>query len=297
MIEFAICIWEPEVTEELVEELRAQGVTALEPGPSFLMNRDAEGVAADAALLRDAGIRIYSCHAPFIGDDDLSLLDEEKRRGAVCTMETAIERAARVGVECLVIHPGGQVGDDDLADRLVQLHASLEALVPKAEENGVRLALENMPPGYVGPLTTDIRAIADRVSSPFLGICLDTGHAHLNQESMGVALANVRERVLTFHVQDNDGTGDKHLQPPYGAIEWQALADGLRGMRFDKPVAVEASPWDRGSWVALLREVRAAFEGRLVAIETAGRKVYAVCCECGRYCVEEDGEVVCGCEE
>jgi sugar phosphate isomerase/epimerase len=295
MIEFAICIWAPDVSVEAVDELGAQGVTALEPGPPFLMDCDEATLAKNAERLRAAGISIYSCHAPFGGNNDLSQLDEEKRQDAVVRHVTAIARAETAGAECIVIHPGGRAEPAEHAQRLAQLHRSLATLVPKAEEWGVRLALENMPPHYIGSTTTTLREIVDRVDSPWLGICLDTGHAHLNKEVMVDALRNVRERVIAFHVQDNDGLGDKHMPPPYGTIEWDGFMAELRELGFGKPVAIEAPPWNGASWAVLLREVRALFTGGLVTVDVDGREVWAVCRVCGHYCCVEDGQVKCGC--
>ena len=109
MMEFAICQWQPDLSPEAIESLRTEGVTAIEPGPSFLLDRDAATLKADAGRLRAAGITVYSCHAPFGDDSDLSLPAEDARRAAVRRHVRTLQQAALAGAQCLVIHPSGPV--------------------------------------------------------------------------------------------------------------------------------------------------------------------------------------------
>ena len=78
--QLAACLWNPDTSDEGVRSLARQGGAAIEPGPSFLFQDNEESVEAGARRLRSAGIRIYSCHARFGGDSDLSLLEEDKRK-------------------------------------------------------------------------------------------------------------------------------------------------------------------------------------------------------------------------
>jgi sugar phosphate isomerase/epimerase len=204
--------------------------------------------------------------------------------------------ASVVDAECLIIHPSGTINSHDEEHRLSCLRRSLEALVTKAEATGVRLALENMLPGHLGCMSASIREIVEAYDSPFLGVCFDTGHAHLTEEGVLEAFAALREHVVNVHLQDNDGINDQHLQPPYGTIEWEKLAGGLRAMDFLGPMAVEAPPWTGRSWSTLLREVRALVAGQLLTLDVGGRQVRVVCQTCGRYVFETSGESLCGCD-
>jgi len=295
-MEFAICDWVPDLSDQALDSLQAEGVTAMEPGPAFLLNTDEAKLKADAERLQARGIRIYSCHAPFGGENDISLLEEDKRRRAVSELIKSLARASLAGAECLVIHPSGAVRPEEQEQRLDRLRDSLETLVRKAEEIGMLLALENMVPGHLGCETASVRQLVDDFDSPFLGVCFDTGHAHLSNEHVLAAFTVLRERIVAFHLQDNDGQGDKHLQPPYGTIEWETLTDSLCAMGFDRPIAVEAPPWKGGSWGMLLREMRALLTGQLLTIPLENGHVRAVCRRCGRYCFGTPRRWSCGCD-
>ena len=292
---FAICQWYPDLSYEAIESMRADGVTALEPGPSFLLDRDDATLKAEARRLQDAGIRVYSYHAPFHGSCDLSGLDDGERTTGVATLVTVLRRAATAGVECLVIHPSRRVLPEERSQRWRQLYASLETLVLEAESVGVRLALENMLPGYLGAEATSIRRVVDDFDSPFLGVCFDTGHAHLNEGGVPEAFAILRERIINFHLQDNDGNSDRHLQPPYGTIDWEALAPQVRSLEFAYPAAVEAAPWNEATWGMLLREVHTLFTQGRLTLRLGNSLVRVICKQCGRYRMGTPEEWYCGC--
>jgi sugar phosphate isomerase/epimerase len=295
--QFAISQWTPDISAEAIESLQEQGVCALEPGPSFLFDHDEGTIREAATRYRSAGICLYSCHAPFGGDNDLSLLEEEKRQKALEKHVTALKRAALAGVSCLVIHPSGGLGKpEERPQRREQLYRSLETLIEAARAAWVQLALENMLPGHVGCESTVIQRIVEHFDSPFLGVCFDTGHAHLNPEGVDAAFANLKERTITFHLQDNDGNRDVHLQPPYGTIPWASFARAFNAQDFLHPAAVEAGPWNGASWGTLLREIGALFSEGVVTLALGAQEVEVICTRCGRYGFGTPERWSCGCE-
>jgi sugar phosphate isomerase/epimerase len=136
---------------------------------------------------------------------------------------------------------------------------SLEELVPKAKESGVKLALENMLSGYLGDNPGELMECVTALSSDFLGICFDTGHAHCTG-SMGEFFSSVKERIVTFHLQDNDGTRDMHVQPGYGTAPWQDFVQVFETMDFADPLIIEARPWNGASIAVMLEEQRLLFQ-------------------------------------
>ena len=295
-MEFAICEWETDVSDEAIEALRLQGVTALEPGPSFL-DADETALESTGERFRAAGIRLYSAHAYFGGAYDLSLLEEDARKKTVAYHGMALTRAASAGISCLVVHPSGHLGTPrEEARREAQLRASIETLLETAENTGVRLALENMPPTNLGRDSATIRGIVDDFDSLYLGVCFDIGHGHLVEEGVVTSFQGLRERIITFHLQDNDGHRDRHLQPPYGTLDWQAFIHEIQGFDFPFPMAVEAPPWNRAPWRALLREVRGLFSGELLRVPVGDRQVWVVCPECKHFLFGSLQDPLCVCD-
>jgi sugar phosphate isomerase/epimerase len=282
-MDFAVGIWNPDPFDGAISALRAEGITAVEFGPPFLLQQDEAALISAAERYRAGGIRFYSCHSPFDEEADLSQPDEEARRNALAIQTLALARAALAGVECMVIHPSRRCPEEEVSQRTDRLYASLETLVRVAQETGVRLALENMLPAHVGSLSADVRRIVDTFDSPYLGVCFDTGHAHVNDEGVHAAFETLRDRIIAFHLADNDGHKDQHSQPPYGTIDWSAFVPAFRAMGFAQPATVEAPPWGRASRGALLREVQALFAGEWLTYRLGDRDVRAICHRCGHY--------------
>jgi sugar phosphate isomerase/epimerase len=285
-MEIGICEWNPQLTPRKVSALRKQGVTVYEPGAPFFMERDSIDVENDRDMLVGAGIKIYSCHAPLGPEYDLSMLDGSDRAKAVATHLTAISRTALLGARCLVIHPGDIAPADEMLKRIDNLYLSLDALVSRAEQEGVCLALENMPPGYIGAKSILVRRVVDGFNSRALGVCFDTGHAHMNDEGLLNAYERLKERIVTFHLHDNDGKVDEHVQPPYGTVDWHAFVDAVKPAEIDYPIIVESEVWQGADWSFLLNETRALL---------SGEALLGPCGKCGHYRVPVVDRMVCGC--
>ena len=292
---FAFSQWIINPSIESIDFLKNQGVKAVETGPSLLLNYDEKSIGEIAGKFRTAGIELYSTHAPFVGDNDLSQLNTEKRTKTVAVFKELLSHAAIAEIKCMIIHPGSILNNDE-ENRIDKLRLSIETLLPAAEKNGVKIALENMPPGHVGNLSSTIMKIVNEFDSPFFGACLDTGHANIGKENSLIAFENMRGKIIAFHFHDNDGARDIHLQPPYGTINWTALAKEVTKYTYDFPALIEAQPWNNASPGQLLKEVEAIFTGKLLTTEHGGLKVKLICEKCGHYCFGTGENMFCGCK-
>jgi sugar phosphate isomerase/epimerase len=302
-MQFAVSRWNLDPSPEAVAALEADGVTAVEFGPPFLLQEDEQAFTSTVRRYHAAGIQFYATHAPFDAPAELSQLDEEGRQKAVQIHLQALSRAAQAGITCLVVHPGrGGCPEDEIPLRSERLTASLEALVPAAERAGVRLALENMLPAHVGTLGADVRAFVDHLNSFYLGICFDTGHAHVTDadgfaEGAPAAFEALRDRIIAFHLADNSGAKDHHLQPPYGSIDWERLAPAILASGYDFSATVETPPWNESTPGQLLREMQALFAGQWTTYSHGGRSTHARCTACQLYLFGPPESPWCACDQ
>ncbi|MEV0002654.1 sugar phosphate isomerase/epimerase family protein [Micromonospora sp. NPDC050980] len=137
------------------------------------------GVPAAASLVAEAGLRVSSlCRGGF-----LTAEGERARVEALADNRRAIDEAAGLGADCLVLVVGGlPPGSRDLPGARRRVADALAELAPYAGERGVRLALEPLHPMYC----------ADRAVLSTLGQALDLAEA-FPAEQVGVV-------VDTFHV-------------------------------------------------------------------------------------------------
>ena len=193
-------------------------------------NYPAAGVAHDdrataEKLRRQAarlGITLVS-HAP--DTFWLSNPDRAELRRTVRGVEAVLEGARAYGARAMVIHacPGKPLLPGREKAQFESLVYALEALAPRCERAGVRLAVETMVPGR---LTSSVRTLieaVDRVDSAWVGICLDTNHVNLSHD-LNAAVRRIGPRIIEFHLNDNHFVKEEHLLPYEGAIDWPGLA-------------------------------------------------------------------------
>lgn len=179
-------------------------------------------------------------------------------------LEGALSYAAECGARQVVYHARALPEDEAAEDLMLAEALSLARLAITAERLGITIALENLCPVFPGPqlvssMPLSLRALARRLGSPAVGLCLDLGHAHVIAELRHTALAAlaapVLDAVTLFHVHDNLGARfrgteqrpeldplrlDLHLPPGRGTLPWQEIAASLRAHH--APLLLEVHP-------------------------------------------------------
>jgi len=296
-VEVVVHTWDVPVLpkpEETIPPLKAEGVTAIEDGYHFFVTYPESVVERNAQLFRQAGIQIWSVHAPFGDAHNLSHHDEPTRRRAVEYHKYVLERIALAGASMAIIHPGADAGEEEIPPMIPLLLDSLEELLPVAERLGVQLGLENMLPHHPGSDFQELRQVVEEMGSKWLGVCFDTGHAYV-AGGVKQGMEVLKDFITTFHLADNDGTRDMHLQPPYGTIPWDDFLNVFQTMDFQSPIVVEARPWQGDGYSQLRREVAALLEGKLLRVDINGTAAKVQCLRCGhlRFGTEEDSWCAC----
>src|SRR5206468_4607204 len=103
------------------------------------------GLGTAAKLVRDAGLRVTSlCRGGFFPHSD-----EPSRRAAEAENRRAVDEAAALGADVLVLVCGGLLaGSRDLDGARRQIRDGIADLVPYAHECGVRLGIEALHPMF-----------------------------------------------------------------------------------------------------------------------------------------------------
>lgn len=157
-----------------------------------------------------------------------------------------------MGIEYFVMHPGTAVGPASPKESLEQSARWLRPFVEKAEKTGVKLCLENMfhvvennrVYHAFGVYPEELLELAERLDSPMVGFCWDTGHAHIGWLDQRRSIRMLGDRLWTTHVHDNRGqySNDLHIPPFYGSLDWQAVMDGLREIGYQGTFNFELEP-------------------------------------------------------
>lgn len=163
-----------------------------------------------------------------------------------------IEAAAILGIPWTVFHAGTYDGMFDAA-HIKELKeknlAWFAPIVKECEKYGVGITLENLPhisgakhgmKNWYCSVTEDLIDLVDSFDSPHVGICWDTGHAHLEGVDQYANLLRIGSRLKSLHIQDNNGIADQHLPPFYGTIRWTKILEALKDISYEGPFTFEA---------------------------------------------------------
>ncbi|EFF91135.1 sugar phosphate isomerase/epimerase [Streptomyces sp. e14] len=230
----------------------------------------AYGVEAAAKLVRDAGLTVTTlCRGGF-----LTATGPEERAAALADNRRAVEEAATLGTDTLVLVCGGlPPGDKDLHGARERVADALAELAPHAEDHGVKLAIEPLHPMFAADrcvVSTLAQALdlAERFPAHQVGVTVDTYHIWWDDRAPEqIARAGAGGRIHTFQLAD-------WITPlPAGVLNGRGpLGDGAIDLREWKG-CVEAAGYTGPIEVELFNEELWARDGREVLAETAERFV------------------------
>lgn len=252
---------------ELVEACLELGVPGIglwrEPVQSY-------GVGATAKLVRDAGLAVTTlCRGGFF-----TAIDPEERSRALDDNRRAVDEAATLGTDTLVLVSGGlPAGSRDLHGARERIADALAVLGPYAEERGVRLAIEPLHPMYaadrcVVSTLTQALDLAERFPAHQVGVTVDTYHIWWDDQAPAqIARAGAGGRIHTFQLADwttplPEGVLNGRGQIGDGSIDMREWLSYVEAAGYTGPIEVEL--FNDGLW---------ARDGREVLAETAARFV------------------------
>jgi sugar phosphate isomerase/epimerase len=189
----------------------------------------------------DAGITIYQIHGPWrYPPQDATPEDRAERME---TMKKSLREAALLGCSNMVIHPlmPYGVGGNEEPERFMHINREFfTELLRAAEKEKVVLCIENTPfPDMPLAQAKDVIKFVEEFNSPYMAICLDTGHSSTFGESPAEELRLVGHHLKAMHVHDNNGRNDWHWVPFRGVVDWEEFRIALREVSEEIPLMLE----------------------------------------------------------
>lgn len=199
------------------------------------------------SFVNDYGITLTQAHGPLFNIFEESPRGEHLRQ--MC--EKSLRAAAKLNIPWVVFHAGTGAGDFSSREHIEALkaanHAFFDPLVKVAEEVHVGIALENMfnaalpaDGGMYCSITEDLIDLVDSFHSEYVGICWDTGHAHVQGVDQRACFHQMGDRLKVLHVHDNNGLRDQHTAPFFGTINWKEITKGLAEINYQGDFTFES---------------------------------------------------------
>jgi sugar phosphate isomerase/epimerase len=169
---------------------------------------------------------------------NVNLIDQDKSRriAAMDEVKRALEIAEQIPLQHMVVHLGNR---EDMWSQQALEHSltAIEHLKAFAHPLGVKLMLENLLNDVTRPENLLEVLTVGHFSN--VGICLDVGHANCCYGGVEAAFNILKHRIRHLHLHDNHGTGDEHLWPGDGTIDWPALKANIATLPAETPGVLE----------------------------------------------------------
>src|SRR5262249_45940311 len=185
--------------EQLIEGCARAGMSAISPWRDIVQ---ACGLERAAKLIRAHGMTVTGlCRGGMF-----PAADAASRRAALDDNRRAVDEAAAIGAQCLVLVVGGlPQRSRDLDGARVQVREALHALLPYARRARVPLALEPLHPVYAADracVNTLAQAndLCDELGDG-AGVAVDTYHVWWDP-NLEREIARAGEKILAYHVND-----------------------------------------------------------------------------------------------
>jgi sugar phosphate isomerase/epimerase len=198
------------------------------------------GVTASARLVRDAGLRVSSlCRGGFFPAATVA-----EREARIDDNRRAIDEAAELGTDVLVL-VCGPAPDRNIQAAREMVRDAIAALVPYAQERGVKLAIEPLHPMFAADRSVIVTLgqaldIAEQFEQ--VGVAIDVYHVWWDPE-VYAQISRAAGRILGFHVNDwLVPTPDLLLGRGMmgdGVIELRRLRAAVEVARYAGPIEVE----------------------------------------------------------
>lgn len=251
-----------------LDKLKKDGMTHVE----LCLREDYEEQAAlypdGVKKIKDAGLEVWSVHLPYGDSVSPAAPDEATRLENVENIKRFVELTKDSGAKTFVIHGSYEpITEEERPAMLEAAVTSLRELNDYMNEQGLTLALENLPRSCIGNTIEEMGYIADQV--PDLKFCFDTNHFTLpkpnydlrplqrlipslrekNNPGTGDPVAYAEKfagRIATVHISDYDGVDECHWFPGQGIVDFASIHNILMDAGYDAPITFEPNERCKG---------------------------------------------------
>jgi sugar phosphate isomerase/epimerase len=234
---------------EMVDDCLRHGVTAISPWRDQVT---AVGATEAARIVQANGLRVTGlCRGGLF-----PALDSEGRQQAIEDNLRAIDEAAMLGADCLVLVCGGlPEGSKDIASARQMVADGIWAMLPYARASGVPLAIEPLHPMYAADRscvnTIDQALDICQALGDGVGVAIDVYHTWWDPNlASAIARAGNMGRILAHHICDwlvptTDMLLDRGMMGD-GVIDLRSIRAMIEDAGYYGPQEVEI--FSQGNW-------------------------------------------------
>ncbi|KZD21099.1 sugar phosphate isomerase/epimerase family protein [Tardiphaga robiniae] len=207
------------------------------------------------AVLQDIGATKTAINLPSL-DHNLASPFSRARAASVRMFEDTIDLAADIGAETVVVVPGrmSPLFPPSVENRFAWVGEGVSQLLPRAEDRGVGLAIENVPFAAF-PDAAALERFVRGFTSSAIGVCYDAANAHFIDEDPAAGVRQLSDLLRIVHFSDTGQDKWRHDPIGTGTVPFADVVKALDAVGFEGAVTLEILDHDPDA--AILRSHRA----------------------------------------
>jgi sugar phosphate isomerase/epimerase len=175
---------------------------------------------------RDSFGMHFQVHAP-LSDVNIGSVHEPMRQAALNEIKQTVAMCHQLEISLVTVHPGFVQGIAflDRSRALEKTKASIKEIASFAKDQGVAVAVENMP-ANINATCTQAKELLEAIDGADVGICFDMGHANTSRqidEMLGLS-----SRFTNVHLHNNAGQWDQHNRVDDGTADLDKVLSTLK---------------------------------------------------------------------
>lgn len=169
--------------------------------------------------------------------------DQSRRDMRIEHTRQCIRIASFLGAKNISVPPGGPLNGASRNESMMLFHRGIEAVVPLAEEFGVRVLVEPEPDLLI-ERTSEFLDFIRRIGSPMVGINFDIGHFYCAGENPAHAFETLFEWVGHVHIEDiGKSRIHQHIVPGDGAVNLAEVLETMKRLEYRGDISLELYPY------------------------------------------------------
>lgn len=231
-------LWMARWTDELAPIVRTVAELGFDGVEVSLLGMSDERAEALGRLIKDHSIEV-TCSDGLSVETDITSDDEVVRSAGIDHLRWAIRTTSIIGSRGLagvVYAPWGVYDPANITARSARSAEAFAAVDGDLSEHGVTLGIEAINRFETDLVNTaaDAVAMAEASGSDRVGALLDTFHLNIEEKDIKSAITSAGERLVHFHVSDND-----RGVPGSGHVPWGEVKAGLDMLGYDGWIVAE----------------------------------------------------------
>lgn len=197
-------------------------------------------------------------HGPYVGIEATAPLDSEMHAWVMESYRRVFALAAKYGVRHVVFHYSQlHFAPETIPEAQKNARFVMKQLNEEAHRTGVHFVIENLcrHPKEGTHLFTNEEYFRLFEEMPDAEALIDIGHANVNGLDVEKFLALYGRRVRGFHVHNNNGKEDQHLDYHHGTADIRSIMQWAGKYTNDADIVIEYEPHEHLTHEELLEEI------------------------------------------